>query len=461
MKKLYSLLLLGGLLLFGVQSVEAADVCKNTHIYFDNTISEWGGDGYNYYYFDINDTHGWKFSAITNTTLFHHERTDNTWGSYNYVRIVAFSGDWSEGQVLNNYSNIYNNCTNMTNTYNNFGFSTNYAYYIRPDKTGTKDNQANLAVGTIGGNTYAALNNCAQTVGIKVADHTGVYSVPTTATAALSGTGYTFSNWTTCGTTANGSVTAGSTTTTMSVGGGYRAKVVLSYSDVASGYEFVGWYDNSGNLLSSSASYTYYPNASGNVFAYFRPNSFSKTITAAGWATYCCPFAIDLSTATNLTDAFIVTGGTDGVLTKTSVKSETVPANTGLLLKGTEGSAVTVTIPVVASSETNVSTNKLTGVTVATEIAANGGYVLMNDATNGLAFYQNSNAFTVGANTAYLPASFASSAPSMFRLEDEENNATDIHSIEANEKAVKFIENGKLLIRKDGVVYDMTGRIIR
>ena len=134
--------------------------------------------------------------------------------------------------------------------------------------------------------------------------------------------------------------------------------------------------------------------------------SVSKSISAAGWATYCSPYALDLENATNLTDAYIVTGGAGGVLTKTSVKGGTVPANTGLLLKGTEGSAVEVTIPVVASSSTDVSANKLTGVTANTEIAAEAGYVLMNDETNGLGFYLNTYAFTVGANTAYLPEGF-------------------------------------------------------
>lgn len=130
----------------------------------------------------------------------------------------------------------------------------------------------------------------------------------------------------------------------------------------------------------------------------------SKTITNAGWATYCSPYALDLSgEITNLTDAYIVTGGADGKLIKTTVKGGTVPANTGLLLKGTPG---TVTFPVVASGSTDVSGNKLVGKTAEYELAAAGGYVLMNDETNGLGFYLNSNAFTVGANTAYLPAGF-------------------------------------------------------
>ena len=40
-------------------------------------------------------------------------------------------------------------------------------------------------------------------------------------------------------------------------------------------------------------------------------------------------------------------------------------------------------------------------------------------------------------------------------------NATNIENIEGNETAVKFIENGKLFIRKNGVVYDVTGAVVK
>lgn len=186
----------------------------------------------------------------------------------------------------------------------------------------------------------------------------------------------------------------------------------------------------------------------------------SKAISAAGWATYCSPYALDLEHATGLTDAYIVTGGDAGVLTKTSVKGGTVPANTGLLLKGDEGTA---TIPVVASSSTNVEANKLVGVNAATEIAANAGYVLMGSPSLG--FYQNANVFTVGANTAYLPSNFdGSGARDFFRLEDD---FTGINAVEATEvkaeglKDGKFLENGKIIIVKNGVKYGANGQILK
>ena len=159
----------------------------------------------------------------------------------------------------------------------------------------------------------------------------------------------------------------------------------------------------------------------------------SKTITSVGWATFCSSSIVDPSNVDGLT-AYIVTGGAGGVLTKTEVTGA-VPANTGLLLKGDAG---TYNIPVAATSTFDVSGNKLEGVTADTPISANAGYVLMATGTNGLGFYKNENEFTVGANTAYLPAGFdGSGARLYFNLEDP---ATGINSVKGEELMVNGSE---------------------
>ena len=123
-----------------------------------------------------------------------------------------------------------------------------------------------------------------------------------------------------------------------------------------------------------------------------------KTITSAGYATYCSPYALDFSSVDGLT-AYIATVD-ESIATFSPVKS--VPANTGVLLKG---NADTYDIPVVGSSDTDVKTNKFVGVIEKTTVDA-GIYVLMSG-DNGVGFYKTVNAFTVGANTAYLPADVA------------------------------------------------------
>ena len=50
--------------------------------------------------------------------------------------------------------------------------------------------------------------------------------------------------------------------------------------------------------------------------------------------------------------------------------------------------------------------NKFIGVTASTEVGA-GSFVLYADETHTIGFYKTSGVFTVGANTAYLPADVA------------------------------------------------------
>ena len=151
---------------------------------------------------------------------------------------------------------------------------------------------------------------------------------------------------------------------------------------------------------------------------YIQQTGVTKSISAAGWATYCSPYALDFSSPiANLEAAYIVKGGKGTVLTTEKVTG-TVAANTGLLLKGSEG---TVSIPVVASGTDYSATNKLVGVTAEYNLDAGTGYVLL-DGDNDIGFYKNPTAaFTVGANTAYLPVGFdGGSAPAFYSLFDSE-----------------------------------------
>ena len=181
----------------------------------------------------------------------------------------------------------------------------------------------------------------------------------------------------------------------------------------------------------------------------------SKSITSAGWATYCSPYILDFSSAiANLDAAYIVTGGAGGVLTKTEVTGA-VPAGTGLLLKG-NGECV---IPVAATSTFDVTGNKLEGKTAAYELAANGGYVLMNDATNGLGFYQNSNIFTVGANTAYLPFGFdGGSARSFFSFGSDATGIGSAKSEEIKDKSEVYNLKGLRVSQPTKGLYIVNGK---
>lgn len=174
------------------------------------------------------------------------------------------------------------------------------------------------------------------------------------------------------------------------------------------------------------------PFANGATYRADGSATVTKAISAAGYATYCGEAALDFEAA-GLT-AYIATGAGNEV-SFTPVTN--VPAGTGVLLKGDEGSYA---IPVIASSSTDVSANVFVGVTDATKVNTIGIFVLM-DGTNGVGFYKTTKAFTVGAHTAYIPA--GASARSFIDI------------VEGETTGIRSIDNGQLMMDN---VYDLQGR---
>ncbi|MBR3522209.1 MAG: hypothetical protein IKN75_06810 [Prevotella sp.] len=166
----------------------------------------------------------------------------------------------------------------------------------------------------------------------------------------------------------------------------------------------------------------------------------SITVSDAEWKTLVSQYSLDFTSVEGL-KAYIVTGGVGGVLTKTQVKK--VPAGTALLLNG---SATTYDVPVIAKSAAtdNVTGNKLVGVVTNKEIAAETGYVLLKE-NNVLGFYKNSNAFTLGANTAYLPVSF-----------DQNGAARASYLLFDDMTGISQVAGGK--VKTNGVIYNLNGQ---
>lgn len=179
----------------------------------------------------------------------------------------------------------------------------------------------------------------------------------------------------------------------------------------------------------------------------------SAEVTSAGWATFSSTNALDFTYVSGLS-AHTVTGVSANVLTLGDVT--TAPDETGLLL---EGSANTYNIPIITNADA-VGTNKLVACTSETNLTVNADhYVLVND---GGAVFQNlsEHGATIPAGKAYLNLSGAG-APDRVRIVAEENNATSIEDIKAADEAIKFFENGCLYIKRDGIIYDVMGRIVR
>ncbi len=136
-----------------------------------------------------------------------------------------------------------------------------------------------------------------------------------------------------------------------------------------------------------------------------------------------------------------------------------IPANSAVILVGSADATVTLSY----TNETataDMTNNILEGTAVRTTTAS------LKTKANFYAFDKTDNKFKI-YNGANFPANKAffqtggSLAPSAIRIEFEENGATDIKSVEEKETAVKFFDGGRILIMKNGVVYDALGRVIR
>lgn len=157
-------------------------------------------------------------------------------------------------------------------------------------------------------------------------------------------------------------------------------------------------------------------------------------VKAAGYRTFASSSALDFSETIEGLTAYKATVSGDAV--SFSAIDCAVPAGEGMLIKAAEGRYY---IPLATGTPAAID-NAFVGVTAAEEVPA-GIFVLMNG-DQGVGFYKTKNAFTVGANTAYLPAS-AAPARSFIGFSDDET--TGINALMGNEKM-------------NGEVYNLNGQ---
>ena len=167
------------------------------------------------------------------------------------------------------------------------------------------------------------------------------------------------------------------------------------------------------------------------------PNTVAKTISEAGYATYCSPYNLDFTSVAGLTAYTAAVA--ENAVTFTEVDG-IVPANTGILLKG---DAKEYIIPV--ATTTSDVTSALVGTIAGTTVDA-GAFVLMGSGSNGVGFYKTTaETFTLGVNTAYFPASLLTEAKIRFIGVDGEI-ADGISAINATENV------------NDGIIYNFAGQ---
>jgi hypothetical protein len=185
------------------------------------------------------------------------------------------------------------------------------------------------------------------------------------------------------------------------------SKIVFTYS--GSGY-MAGFDVDEGDYSEADAVGTWTGAASEIVFTAAQTCRIQKIavffkneeipVSAAGFATFCSPFALDFTGVSTIEAYTAAINGSNVEFTKVT---GSVPANTGLLVKAAAG---TYEVPAVAASTTDVSGNKLVGTVAGTTIdgtdAGTDYYVLKQNA-EGVGFYKVTNAaYSVRANSAYL-----------------------------------------------------------
>ena len=186
-----------------------------------------------------------------------------------------------------------------------------------------------------------------------------------------------------------------------------------------------------------------------------KPAEASITLGTNGWSTYAIDYTCTLSGAEVYKAAY---NEQQNAVVLTEVENAVVPANAGIILKGTEGATVTITPSNAAASD--FAGNELVGVLTPTLAQANWYVLATNLDGDGLTKFHNCYAgIEIPANKAYMVIGEAT-APSI-RIIEAGNEATDIQNVEGAEKAVKFMENGQLYILKNGVVYDAMGKTVR
>ena len=165
----------------------------------------------------------------------------------------------------------------------------------------------------------------------------------------------------------------------------------------------------------------------------------------------------------NGTKAFVAKiEGTNMVMTQIADDDKVIPANTAVILQSPTGSFSLT--PSDGSEVTfDPAANQLQGYDEATTAPTN-CYVLSGHSTDGsvtgVGFYQFSG--TIPAHKAYITVSGSAPAPKRLRFVfNGENAATGIGNASETLKSEKRIENGQLVIIKNGVRYNAQGQIVK
>ncbi|MBQ7672689.1 MAG: hypothetical protein IJS49_06405 [Paludibacteraceae bacterium] len=184
------------------------------------------------------------------------------------------------------------------------------------------------------------------------------------------------------------------------------------------------------------------------------PQTYTRHFDHAYYSTICLPQAATLTNATAYTVASIA----NGYISLSAPVNGLVAGTPYIIKPDADDVDVIATMSGNPTANTVAGANGLWGVLNigGVDSVSNGNYILSENQFHRVQLTQGSGKVSVPRFRGALWSDVVL-APSLRIVE----NATSIQNVEANEAAVKFIENGKVLILREGVVYDMTGRVVR
>ena len=238
------------------------NINSGARVYLDDSESNWEGQNYSKIYWVINDADVLELTKIDNTRLYWYYRSVATYENSWQYRILATSAPWGSA---GGYDNMHTNGLNISNVYQYYNMNSQNYYWLKLSKTGDKDHQADLTVGWLGNTTSWGLNKTITLKAKVMAVNANSYS-ETNTPGALSATSYSFTADGVCDHAEAGSLSAGSSSATFTAG--YTATTTLTAASKEN-YQFTGWYDADGNLLSTDATCTVYPTTDATYFAYY------------------------------------------------------------------------------------------------------------------------------------------------------------------------------------------------
>ena len=184
---------------------------------------------------------------------------------------------------------------------------------------------------------------------------------------------------------------------------------------------------------------------------------------ANAWSTYVTPYALDFSDVEGGLKAYVATAAAAGKVTLDPVGA--VPAGTPLMLVGTASTEYTVpVIAPVSAPETNMFRAGDGTTEFNAESTTSYDYILFTDGK----FYRIATDTTVPVGKAYLHCTSDPTTPLARELRISfGDNITGIEQIDNGQLTIdnsqdgKFIENGKLVIVKNGVKYNAAGAQVK